>query len=187
MIKQLFATAIAVGALSLSAEARLGESSTECETRYGTGRELALEAGAGLDKEATANWTAKAYSTHGLSIQIVFDDDVAVLIKYANEPALKITGSTPPSVDLTVSEIGHLRGVNLVENTSWSSHKDSAMSNVAPNMKMWRSSDKTRHAGYDRNQKVLFVCTAAFWDVVAGDIKARASGGGGAATRFMGL
>jgi hypothetical protein len=174
-----------LAALSLTARARLLESTQECDARYGTGRELRLELGEGFKNDGGGKWTARIHSARGLAIQIIFENDVAVLVRYSNEPQLKVADSTTRPVNLTAGEVTHLRGVNLGEGVSWQPHKDSTLESLAPNMTLWIASDKQSHAAYDRDNRQLFICTAGFWDIVAGNLRKQAESS--PAIRFDGL
>lgn len=189
MLRPICTLLLALVGSTIPAEARIGETEVECEARYGKSRELPVETGGGLTPKATESWVAKVYSTHGLRIEVVFDDSIAVFIRYSNEAVLQITHATPPAVGLTASEISHLRNVHLKDGSSWQTYRDATLNGIAPSVKLWRSSSKTLHAGYDRDQKKLFVCSTAFWDIVVGAIQGRTKGGAssGAATRFEGL
>lgn len=186
MIKTLFTTfaTLSMGALSL--QARLGEDSTECEARYGKGQELPLSLSDDLKIPEGTEWTAKSYSARGLTIQVVYDNDVAVFIRYANESPFKLAKSAPPSLNLTAPEISYLRKINLGEATDWKPYRETFLSSVAPTTTLWKSSDEARYAGYDRQRKILFVCSAAFWNTVVGKIKEN-SGHEGPSERFEGL
>ena len=52
-------------------------------------------------------------------------------------------------------------------------------------MTLWIASDKLSHAAYDRDTRQLFVCTAGFWDIVAGSLRKQAESS--PAIRFEGL
>ena len=80
MMKVLLSTVVALGLVTLSLHARLGENNEECEARYGKGRELPLELAAGLEVPENSEWTAKSYSARGLSIQVVFDNEVLLSV-----------------------------------------------------------------------------------------------------------
>lgn len=179
------ATLLALAALTFTAQARLLETTQQCDTRYGTGQDLQLELGDGFKNEEGKKWTAKIYSARGLAIQIVFEDNAAVLVRYSNEPPLKVANSITRPVNLTAEEVTHLRGVNLTEGISWKSHKDRTLESLAPSMTLWISSDKLRHAAYDRDNRQLFICSARFWDIVAGNIRKQAESS--PAIRFEGL
>jgi hypothetical protein len=189
MLKPIYILALAIVGWSTPIEARIGETEVECEARYGKSREFPVETGGGLTPEATESWVAKVYTTHGLRIEVVFDDSIAVFIRYSNQAVLQIAQTTPPAVGLTASEISHLRNVNLKDGSSWQSYRDATLNSIAPSVTLWKSSDKLLRAGYDRDQKKLFVCSTEFWNIVAGAIKERTKGGAsdGAATRFEGL
>lgn len=189
MLKLIGSLTLVLAVLTVPTEARIGESEVQCEARYGKSRELPIETGGGLTEDSTKSWIAKIYSSHGLLVEIVFDDGVAVFIKYSNEAVFKLAHTAPPAVGLTPSEINHLRKVNLKDGTSWQTHRDATLTGIAPNVKLWKSSDQALHAGYDRDQKKLFVCSAGFWDLVVGAIKDRTkdASSGGAASRFEGL
>ena len=189
MLRLTCTMALAIIGSIIPAEARIGETEVECEARYGTSRELPVETGGRLTPEATKSWVAKVYSSRGLRIEIVFDDSIAVFIRYSNEAVFQITHTSPPALGLTAAEIVHLRNVNLKDGSSWRTYSDATLNGIASSMKLWRSSGKALRAGYDRDQKKLFVCSAAFWDLVVGTIKDRTKGGtsGGAASRFKGL
>ena len=187
MVRKLVAATMA--SMVLSADARVGETSAECETRYGKGRFVELKLGAGLAekrKDAAHPWSAMIYSTRGLKIQVVFENDKAVFLKYSNEPVLQLEADSPPALDLTAREIEFLKRAN---GAGWKSHRDPLLSKVAPTMKVWKTSDGTRFGGYDRDRKALFVCNSEFWQIVVGEIRARYEAGasGSAATRLEGM
>lgn len=189
MLKLVCTLLLAIAWSATSAKARIGETEVECEARYGKSREVPVETGAGLPAEATESWVAKLYSSNGLTIEVVFDDSTAVFVRYSNEAVFQLRQATRPVVGLTASEITHLLKLHPKGGSSWQTYRDTTLNKIAPSVKFWRSSDKTLHAGYDRDQKRLFICTTAFWDVVVGAIKDRTKGGesGGPATRFEGL
>jgi len=180
-----FATLLALAALTFTAQARLFETTEQCDARYGTGKDLQLELGDGFKNEEGKNWTARIYSARGLAIQIVFENNAAVLLRYSNEPPLKVANSISRPVNLTVDEITHLRGVNLTEGISWKSHKDGTLESLAPSVTLWISSDKLRYAAYDRDNRQLFVCSDRFWDTVAGNLRKQTESS--PAIRFDGL
>ncbi len=180
-----FTTLLAAAALTFTAQARLLETTQECDARYGLGQELKLELGDGFKNGDGRNWTAKIYSARGLAIQIVFEDNAAVLVRYSNEPPLKVANSITRPASLTVDEVTHLRGVNLKEGISWESHKDRTLESFAPSVTLWISSDKLRYAAYDRENRQLSICSARFWEIVAGNLRKHAESS--PALRFEGL
>lgn len=180
-----FTTLLALAALTFTAQARLLETTQECDARYGSSQELQLALGDGFKTEEGKNWTAKIYSARGLAIQIVFEDNAAVLVRYSNEPPLKVANSITRPVNLTADEVTYLRGVNLKEGTSWEPHKDRTLESLSPSMTFWISSDKLRYAAYDRENRQLFICSARFWDIVAGNLRKQAESS--PAIRFEGL
>ena len=180
-----FATLLGVFALTFAAQARLLETTRECDARYGAGKDLQLEPGDGFKNEEAKTWTARIYSARGLAVQIVFENDAAVLVRYSNEPPLKVANSITRPVNLTADEITHLRGVNLKEGISWKSHKDRTLESLSPSTTLWISSDKTSYAAYDRENRQLFVCAAPFWEIVAGNLRKQAESS--PAVRFEGL
>ncbi len=180
-----FVTLLALAAFSFTAQARLLETTQECDARYGAGQDLQLELGDGFKNEDGKKWTARIYSARGLAIQIVFEDNVAALFRYSNEPPLKVSNSITRPVNLTADEVTHLRGVNLKEGISWGAHKDRTLEILAPSMTLWISSDKLRYAAYDRDNRQLFICSDRFWEIVAGNLRKQAEAS--AATRLEGL
>ena len=174
-----------VAALTISAQARLLETTQECDTRYGAGQDLPLTLGEEFKSAENKKWTARMYSAGGLAIQIIFEDNIAVLLRYSNEAALKVANSTTRPVSLTADEVTHLRSVNLKEEITWNPYKDRTLETLAPSMTLWISSDKKSYAGYDRDNRQLFVCNDRFWDIVAGKLRKQAETS--AATRFKGL
>jgi hypothetical protein len=180
-----FVTLLVLAALSFPAQARLLETTQECDARYGAGQDLQLELGDGFKNEDGKKWTARIYSARGLAIQIVFEDNVAALVRYSNEPPLKVANSITRPVNLTADEVTHLRGVNLKEGISWQSHKDRTLEILAPSMTLWISSDKLRYAAYDRDNRQLFICSDRFWEIVAGNLRKQAEAS--AAVRLEGL
>lgn len=180
-----FLTLLTLAVLTGAAQARLLETTQECDARYGVGQDLPLELGAEFKSEEGKKWTAKIYSSRGLAIQIVFEDNVAALVRYSNEPPVKVANSTTRPINLTANEVTHLRGVNLKEGTSWGPHKDRTLEALAPNMTLWIASDQLSYAGYDRDNRQLFICTAGFWDIAAGSLRKQAEAS--PAIRFEGL
>ena len=180
-----FATLLALAAMTFTAQARLLETTEQCDARYGAGKELQLELGEGFKNEEGKNWTARIYSARGLAIQIVFENNVAALVRYSNEPPVKVANSITRPVNLTADEVTHLRGVNLTEGISWKSHKDGTLESLAPSMTLWISSDKLRYAAYDRDNRQLFICSDRFWDIAAGNLRKQAESS--PAIRFEGL
>lgn len=176
---------LALAALTCAAQARLLETTKECDARYGEGRELQLELGDGFKNEEGVKWSARLYSARGLAIQIVFENDVAALVRYSNEPPLKVANSITRPVNLTAEEVTHLRGMNLKEGISWKSHKDRTLEALSPSMTFWISSDKQSYASYDRDNRQLYVCSARFWDIAAGNLRKQAEAS--PAIRFEGL
>lgn len=185
MLTPRFATLLALAALTFTAQARLSETTDECNARYGTGKDLQLELGDWFKNEEGKNWTARIYSARGLSIQIVFENNAAVLLRYSNEPPLKVANSINRPVILTVDEIAHLRRLNLKEGISWKSHKDETLESLTQSMTLWISSDKLSYAAYDRENRQLFVCSDRFWDIVAGNLRKQKESS--PAIRFEGL
>jgi hypothetical protein len=179
------ATLLALAAMSFTAQARLFETTGECDARYGAGKDLQLELGDGFKNEDGKSWTARTYSARGLAIQIVFENNAAALVRYSNEPPLKVANSITRPVNLTADEVTHLRGVNLTEGISWKSHKDGTLESLSPSMTLWISSDKLRYAAYDRDNRQLFICSARFWDIAAGNLRKQAESS--PAIRFEGL
>lgn len=180
-----FATLLALAALTHAAQARLLETVQECDARYGIGRDVPLELGADFKVEEGKKWTARIHSARGLVIQIVFEGNAAVLVRYSNEPPLKVADSTTRPVNLTAAEITHLRSVNLKEAITWESHKDRTLESLVPSMTFWISSDKLSYAAYDRESRQLFVCSARFWELVAGNLRKQAESS--PVIRFEGL
>jgi len=176
---------LALASLTFTAQARLLETSGECDGRYGAGQDLRLELGDGFKNEEVKNWTARIHSARGLAIQIVFENNAAVLVRYSNEPPVKVANSITRPINLTADEVTHLRGVNLGEGISWKSHKDPTLESLAPSMTLWISSDQLRYAAYDRDNRQLFICSARFWDIVAGNLRKQAESS--PAIRFEGL
>lgn len=174
-----------VVALSIPAQARLLESTQECDARYGTGQDLPLALGEGFKSQENSTWTARMYSASGLAIQIIFENQTAVLIRYANEAPLKVANSTNRPISLTAEEVTHLRTVNLKEGITWRSYKDRTFETLAPSMTFWVSSDEKSYAGYDRDNRQLFVCNDRFWNIVAEKLKKQAETS--PAIRFKGL
>lgn len=185
MLTPKFATLLALAALTFTAHARLFETTEQCDARYGAGKDLQLELGDGFKNEEGKNWTARIHSARGLAIQIVFENNAAVLLRYSNEPPLKVANSITRPFILTVDEITHLRGVNLPEGVSWKSHKDETLESLSQSMTLWISSDKLRYAAYDRDNRQLFVCSDRFWDMVAGNLRKQSESS--PAIRFEGL
>lgn len=185
MTASCFATLLALAALTLIAQARLLETSQKCDARYGAGQDVQLELGAGFKIEEGKKWSARIHSAHGLAVQIIFEDNAAVLVRYSNEPLLKTADSTTRPVNLTAAEITHLRRVNLKEGITWESHRDRTLESLTPSMTFWISSDKLSYAAYDRESRQLFVCSAGFWDIVAGNLRKQAESS--PAIRFEGL
>lgn len=186
-------TVFTLGLLSVlpapHAQARLGETMDECEARYGKGRARALELGTELEGANLEGWEAKSYNTHGLMIQVLFVNEEAVLIKYANEAIFRLEDSSASPLNLTSGEIAHLKKINLGGQGSWNTLRDPIVQKVAPTLTTWRSSDGSRYSGYDREQREFFVCTSDFWTVILTAVKERVSGtkSGGASARFEGL
>lgn len=180
-----FATLLALAALTFNAQARLFETIEECNARYGAGKDLQLELGDGFKNEEGKNWTAKIYSARGLAIQIIFENNAAVLLRYSNEPPLKVANSISRQVNLTVEENTHLRNVNLKEGITWTSHKDDSLEFLTQSMTFWISSDKQRYAAYDRENRQLFVCSDRFWNIVADNLRKQTESS--PAIRFEGL
>lgn len=181
--------ALTMTALALGAEARVGETSAECEERYGKGQLVELKLGQGLAekrKDAAHPWQAMFYSARGLTIQVVFENDKAVFVRYSNQPVMKLAEDSPPSLQLTGPEIEFLRNAN---GKGWKTHKDALITKIAPTLTVWTSADSGLYAGYERERKALFVCNEEFWKVVIGEIESRYEGGapGAAGTRLKGL
>jgi hypothetical protein len=185
MTAPYFATLLALAALTFTAQARLLETTQECDARYGVGKDLQLELGDGFKIEEGSKWTARIHSARGLAVQIVFENNAAVLVRYSNEPPLKVANSITRPFSLTANEITQLRGVNLKDGISWESHKDPTLESLAPSMTLWISSDKLRYAAYDRDNRQLFICSAGFWEIVAGNLRKQAESS--PAIRFEGL
>jgi hypothetical protein len=180
-----FTALLGVAALTITAQARLLETVQECDTRYGGGQDVSLELSSGFKGEEGKKWTARIYHARGLTVQIVFENDTAVLVRYSNEPPLKVANSNTQPVNLTAGEIAHLRKVNLKEETSWQPHKDRSLEALVPSMTFWISSDKLSYAAYDRESRQLFICSAGFWEIVAGNLRKQAESS--PAVRFEGL
>ena len=180
-----FIALLSVAALTHTAQARLLETAEQCDTRYGAGQDVPLELGSGFKVEDGKKWTARIYSTRGLTVQIVFENDTAVLVRYSNEPPLKVANSNTQPVNLTAGEIAHLRKLNLKEEISWQAHKDRSLEALVPSMTFWISSDKLSYAAYDRESRQLFICSAGFWEIVAGNLRKQAESS--PAVRFEGL
>lgn len=185
MQTQILATLLMLVAIPLPAQARLMETTEECDVRYGPGKNLQLELGDGFNSEEGKNWTAKLYSARGLAIQVIFENNVASLIRYSNEPPVKVANSITRPVNLTAGEVTYLRKVNLAEGSSWKSHKDTTLASLSPNMTFWISSDKLRYAAYDRDNRQLFLCSDRFWEITVGNLRNQAESS--PAIRFKGL
>ncbi len=160
------------GVLADTARARVGETREECKARYGEASEGQIELGGGLE-EAGAKWNVAVYSARGLEIQVVFEEDKAVFIKYSNKTVFSLEPGEEPSVGLRPDEISFLKSANSGSKKEWVGHSDAFLKSVAPTLTVWRFSDRGLMAGYNREKKALFVCTKTFWDLVLGKVRER--------------
>lgn len=169
-------------------KARVGELRADCEQRYGKGRDIELKVASGLQEEAE-NWKAAIYYSHGLVIEIIYQDDRAVLVRYSNQPVLSLGDQTRAPHSLTQSEIEFLRSANVGEKVKWRRHQESVLEEFAPTVTVWKTPDDLYFAGYDREDKRLFVCSERFWNTIVGHIRdnAAAKDRDDTAKRFGGL
>jgi hypothetical protein len=179
---------VAVAWLLPGAQARLGETSAQCEARYGEGKDGELKVVKDM-QGAGEKWRAMVYSTRGLSIAVVFENDRAVFIRYANEPFFKLQEGALPGLDLTQEEIAYLKEANGGKGRSWIVNRDPLVTKSAPMFTVWTSSDGEVFAGYNREHKELFVSTKEFYGLVMKVLGGRYGGGGpgDAAARLDGL
>lgn len=189
--KSLFVTAFMQAAalmLLVPAQARVGETRAECEQRYGKGSDLELKVGAIL-REAAANWTATVYSSHGLTIEIVFENDRAVFVRYTNQPVLSFGEHDRTVPGLTHREINYLKRANAGSDTEWRRFKEPILEEYAPTLTVWKTSDGKYFSGYDREGRRFFVCDSDFWEDVIVPIResAAAADRSDSAARLEGL
>lgn len=182
----LVALPVVVLAVSSPVQARLGESETECRERYGEPAEARLDMAEGLAAGAE-KWKALLYTTRGLRIQVVFKNGEAVFIKYANAPVFSLDPERGAAIHLSRREIERLRSANAAEGERWSKHPSALVAKLAPQLTIWKTGDDRRLAGYDREQRELFVCDSSFWELVVGEVRKRHAEGDGAADRLEGL
>jgi hypothetical protein len=170
------------------AQARIGETRSECEQRYGTGSDLELEVGAAFEK-AAANWTASVYSTHGLTIEVVFENDRAVFVRYMNQPVFSLGNYDRTVPGLTQKEIEYLKRANAGSGAEWRRFKEPVIDDYAPTVTVWKTADGKYFCGYDREGKRFFVCDSGFWEKFIVPIResATASDRSGSAARLEGL
>lgn len=171
-----------------TALARVGETSAECELRYGKGNDLELKVGPGLE-DAARNWTARVYSARGLTIEIVFEKDRAIFIRYSNQPVLSLGTYERAPHGLTQKEIEYLKRVNAGAGARWIRYKDPILEEFAPTVTVWKTPDSLYFSGYDREGNRLFVCDSNFWDTVMAQVrkKVTASDRSDSAERLEGL
>ncbi len=169
-------------------QARVGETRAECEQRYGKGADLELKVGAIL-KGAAAKWSASVYSSHGLTIEIVFENDRAVFVRYTNQPILSFGEYDRTVPGLTHREINYLKRANAGRGAEWRRFKEPILEEYAPTLTVWKTSDGKYFSGYDREGRRFFVCDSGFWDDVIVPIResATASDRSDSATRLEGL
>ncbi len=186
----LLVAVVQVAALGLpsSAQARVGETRAECEQRYGKGRDLELKVGAIL-REAAANWSASVYSSHGLTIEIVFENDRAVFVRYTNQPVLSFGDYDRTVPGLTHREINYLKRANAGGGAEWRRFDEPILQEYAPTLTVWKTSDGKYFSGYDREGRRFFVCDNGFWEKVIVPIResATASDRSDSAARLEGL
>lgn len=189
MVAKLRIPVLLLGSLALTtgALARVGESESKCKERYGEPAETELELAKAIT-EGGATWKAASYTTRGLRIQVVFRDGTAVFIKYANAPVFSLNPSRSASLDLSESEISHLRKINA-EGENWGRHREPLVAKLAPQLTVWSTNGEKHFAAYNREQKELFICESDFWELVVGEVKKRAEEGAGdnASKRLEGL
>ena len=133
-------------------------------------------------------WRAMVYSARGLRIHVVFENDGAVFIKYANEAVFSLDDSAPPTLELTQGEIEHLKKLNA-GGGSWKRHEDALLAKTAPMLTVWKSSGGSAYSGYNRERKEFFACGKRFWETVLGQIREQVqqSSLGDASERLRGL
>ena len=167
------------------AQARVGETKEQCETRYGKAVEAEIHLGDGLKAQAK-NWQGLEYSTRGLKIEIIFDGDKAVFIKYSNEPLIRIGSSTSSGTPLRSSEVAQLKSANADSSGKWGVYANALLRRVAPQLTVWQSPDSDHFAGYNRDTKTLFICAEPFWELVFDKVRERYESGTGS-QRLEGL
>lgn len=179
---------VTVFALPSTTQARIGETRADCELRYGKGRDLEMTVGEGLE-EASKSWSASVYSARGLTIEVVYENDRAVFIRYANQPVLSLGSHARQGHNLTQKEIEYLRSVNATRGAKWRRYQNQELREYAPNVTVWKTPDSLYFSGYDREAKRLFVCNSLFWDTVINQIQGalESSDGSDSGFRLQGL
>jgi hypothetical protein len=173
---------------SSNASARVGETRAECDHRYGEASELELKVGPILEDEAE-KWEASVYSARGLTIEVIFENDRAVFVRYSNQPVLSLGSYDRAAHSLTQKEIDYLKRANAGKGVRWRRHVEPILEDYAPTVTVWKTADGRFFSGYDREGNRLFVCNSVFWDKVIGRIRESAGVGnrGDSAAHLEGL
>jgi hypothetical protein len=124
-----------------------------------------------------------------LTIEIVFENDRAVFIRYTNQPVLSFGDYDRNVPGLTQREIHYLRQANAGSSATWRRFTEPVLEEYAPSLTVWKTSDGKYFAGYDRDGKWFFVCDSRFWEKVMVPIResATASHRTSSAARLEGL